>query len=252
MTAALAVRFDITHLKDLDRMKDRFVAIASHELRTPLTAMRGSLGLLQGGVAGELPGEARSLVDIAVQNCERLVRIVERPARPGEDGRGPHGVSHRDPRLELACSRWRSNRAAASSPRYGVRFELQPHESLRVRGDEDRLIQVLSNLLFNAAKFSPRGSVVTVGAEPPRASGGSAPRCATAAPGSRRSSAARVFQRFAQADAERFKRATEGTGLGLAISREIVEQLGGRIGFDARTRRAAPFSGLIYRKRPLR
>ncbi len=60
VSAAITVRFDITRLKDLDRMKDGFVAVASHELRTPLTSMRGSLGLLQGGVAGELSSEARA------------------------------------------------------------------------------------------------------------------------------------------------------------------------------------------------
>lgn len=230
VTAAIAVRFDITHLKDLDRMKDRFVAVASHELRTPLAAMRGSLGLLQGGVAGELPEEARSLVDIAVQNCERLVRMADDllDLEKMAAGQMAYRIRALDWNRVLAVALESSRGFIAS---HGVRFELKPHESLRVRGDEDRLIQVLSNLLFNAAKFSPRGSVVTVSA------GRHAPgRIRTSVrdhgPGIPESFRARVFQRFAQADTED-SRATEGTGLGLAISREIVERLGGRIGFDA-------------------
>ncbi len=230
VTAALAVRFDITHLKDLDRMKDRFVAIASHELRTPLTAMRGSLGLLQGGVAGELPEEARALVEIAVQNCERLVRMADDLLDLEKMGAGhmAYRIQALDWNRVLAVALESSRGYVAS---HGVRFELRPHESLRVRGDEDRLIQVLSNLLFNAAKFSPRGSVVTVGAGR-HATGWIRTTVRDRGPGIPESFRSRVFQRFAQADAEN-SRATEGTGLGLAISREIVEQLGGRIGFDA-------------------
>jgi len=111
-----------------------------------------------------------------------------------------------------------------------VLFELDRPQGLRVRGDEDRLIQVLSNLLFNAAKFSPRGSVVTVSA---RALVDSWVRTSVRdrGPGIPEHFRGRIFQRFAQADMGEDRR-SEGSGLGLAISREIVERLGGRIGFD--------------------
>jgi len=229
VTAAITVRFDITRLKDLDRMKDGFIAVASHELRTPLTSMRGSLGLLQGGVGGELSEEAQGLVGIAMQNCERLVRLVN-------DLLGLEKIAAGHGAFRIALLDWSavleqaidSSRGFVES--YGVLFELDRPQGLRVRGDEDRLIQVLSNLLFNAAKFSPRGSVVTVSA---RALVDSWVRTSVRdrGPGIPEHFRGRIFQRFAQADMGEDRR-SEGSGLGLAISREIVERLGGRIGFD--------------------
>jgi signal transduction histidine kinase len=100
-----------------------------------------------------------------------------------------------------------------------------------VRGDSDRLIQVLSNLLFNAAKFSPEGSVVTVSAER-HGEGWIRTSVRDRGIGIAENFRAHVFERFAQAETGDARR-REGTGLGLAISREIIEQLGGRIGFDA-------------------
>ncbi len=230
VSAGIAVRFDITRLKDLERMKDHFVAVASHELRTPLTSMRGSLGLLQGGVVGELPEEAASLVNIAMQNCERLVRLVNDLLDLEKMAAGK--VSFR-----IALLDWnRVLRQAIESSHgfvesYGVRFELAPMQDLQVRGDEDRLIQVLSNLLFNAAKFSPRGSVVTVSSEQ-RPDGWVRTSVRDRGPGIPIHFRPRIFQRFAQASMGE-DRPSEGSGLGLAISREIVEHLGGRIGFDS-------------------
>jgi PAS domain S-box-containing protein len=230
VTAAMTVRFDITRLKDLDRMKDGFVAVASHELRTPLTSMRGSLGLLQGGVAGELSAEAQGLVTIAMQNCERLVRLVGDLLDIEKITTG-HGA------FRIALLDWPAVlRQAIESSRgfvesYGVAFELERPDELRVRGDEDRLIQVLSNLLFNAAKFSPRGSVVTVSAKP-LADTWVRTSVRDHGPGIPEHFRERIFQRFAQAHMGE-DRPAEGSGLGLAISREIIERLGGRIGFDA-------------------
>lgn len=229
VTAAITVRFDITRLKDLDRMKDGFIAVASHELRTPLTSMRGSLGLLQGGVAGDLSEEARGLVGIAMQNCERLVRLVN-------DLLGLEKITAGHGGFRIALLDWPAVLAQAiDSSRgfvesYGVVFELDRPPGLRVRGDEDRLIQVLSNLLFNAAKFSPRGSVVTVSARP-LVDSWVRTSVRDHGPGIPEHFRARIFQRFAQADMGEDRR-SEGSGLGLAISREIVERLGGRIGFD--------------------
>jgi PAS domain S-box-containing protein len=67
---------DITELKRIDRMKSEFVSTVSHELRTPLTSIRGSLGLISGGVAGQLPEAVKTLVGIAKSNCERLIRLI--------------------------------------------------------------------------------------------------------------------------------------------------------------------------------
>ena len=71
-----ALLSDVSQLREVDRLKSQFISVISHELRTPMTSIRGSLGLLAGGVVGGLPDKARELVDIARTNCDRLVRLV--------------------------------------------------------------------------------------------------------------------------------------------------------------------------------
>jgi len=184
----IVLGIDVTRLKEADRMKDHFVSVVSHELRTPLTAMRGSLGLLAGGVAGDLPAEAKPLVDIALQNSDRLWRLVNDLLDIEKMSAG-----HVDFRIEPLDWRALLREAIESSrglmQQFDVSFELEPVEDLQVLGDPDRLSQVLSNLILNAAKFSPPGGVVTVGPGACRAAA-CARASATAVPASRRISAA--------------------------------------------------------------
>lgn len=234
----IVLGIDVTRLKEADRMKDHFVSVVSHELRTPLTAMRGSLGLLAGGVAGELPGEAKPLVDIALQNSDRLWRLVNDLLDIEKMSAG-----HVDFRVQPL--EWRPLLAEAVEAsrglmqQYDVGFALEPGEAMRVRGDPDRLSQVLSNLILNAAKFSPAGGIVTVSAE--AVPGGRVrTRIRDRGPGIPAEFRARIFQPFSQAESGDSRR-TGGTGLGLAISREIVTRLGGAIGFDD-----APGGGTVF------
>ncbi|MCM2327187.1 MAG: PAS domain S-box protein [Lysobacter sp.] len=234
----IVMGIDVTRLREADRMKDHFVSVVSHELRTPLTSMRGSLGLLAGGVAGELPDEAKPLVDIALQNSDRLWRLVNDLLDIEKMSAG-----HIDFRVEPLA--WRSLlRESVESSRglmqqFDVSFELEPVEDLQVLGDPDRLSQVLSNLILNAAKFSPAGGVVSVGAG--RLPGGVVrTHIRDHGPGIPESFRARIFQPFSQAESGD-SRATTGTGLGLAISREIVTRLGGAIGFED-----APGGGTVF------
>jgi PAS domain S-box-containing protein len=234
----IVVGTDVTRLKEADRMKDHFVSVVSHELRTPLTSMRGSLGLLAGGVVGELPAEAKPLVDMALQNSDRLWRLVndlldiEKMAAGYVEFR-VEAIAWRDLLREaLEASR-------GLMQQFDVSFELVPLEDLRVRGDADRLAQVLSNLILNAAKFSNAGGVVSVGAE--RLPGGMIrTRIRDRGPGIPENFRPRLFQAFAQADTGD-SRATGGSGLGLAICREIVTRLGGSIGFED-----APGGGTVF------
>lgn len=234
----IVLGIDVTRLKEADRMKDHFVSVVSHELRTPLTAMRGSLGLLAGGVAGELPAEAKPLVDIALQNSDRLWRLVNDLLDIEKMSAG-----HVDFRIEALDWRALLREAVESSrglmQQFDVSFELEPVDAMRVLGDPDRLSQVLSNLILNAAKFSPAGGVVTVGAA--RLPGGAVrTRIRDRGPGIPESFRTRIFQPFSQAESGD-SRATTGTGLGLAISREIVTRLGGAIGFED-----APGGGTVF------
>ena len=234
----IVLGIDVTRLKEADRMKDHFVSVVSHELRTPLTAMRGSLGLLAGGVVGDLPDEAKPLVDIALQNSDRLWRLVNDLLDIEKMSAGH--VEFRTEALD-----WRAAlREAVESSRglmqqFDVSFELEPVQEIRVRGDRDRLSQVLSNLILNAAKFSPAGGVVSVGAE--SLPGGLVrTRIRDHGPGIPGSFRSRIFQPISQAETGA-SRSTGGSGLGHPLSREIVTRLGGAIGFDD-----APGGGTVF------
>jgi PAS domain S-box-containing protein len=223
-----AVARDVNERKKVEQMKSDFISVVSHELRTPLTSIRGSLGLLAGGVVGELPEKARELVHIAAKNSERLVRLINDilDVEKIESGQMSFRFVPQElmPLVEQALD---SNRAYAEPFDVGLRvFEAAP--GVRVRADADRVAQVLANLLSNAAKFSPRGGTVEVRV----ARHGDGVRVAVTdrGPGIQPAFQERVFEKFAQADVSS-TRQKGGTGLGLTISRAIVERHGGRMGF---------------------
>ncbi|MBA2964401.1 MULTISPECIES: response regulator [Ramlibacter] len=225
---------DISERKKVERMKNEFIATVSHELRTPLTSVRGSLGLLLGGAAGEIPSRARGLLDIATSNCDRLVRLIN-------DMLDIEKIESGNVRFDLAPQALvplvRQAMAATDSfaQQFQVRYVLRPDAvDGRVLADADRLTQVVVNLLSNAAKFSPAGGEVEVGI-------GWLPGTVRRlrlwigdrGPGIPQAFRDRMFSRFLQADGSD-ARSKPGTGLGLAISKAIVERLGGRIGFADR------------------
>jgi PAS domain S-box-containing protein len=221
---------DLSSREEIEQLKTGFVSTVSHELRTPLTSISGSLGLLAGGIAGALPAKAARLIDIAKLNCERLVRLINDilDLERAESGRLE---------LRLAAQRLKpivrqaieANRAYAQT--FGASLELAADsDDASVLVDRDRLIQVLTNILSNAAKFSPRGATVAVAIRAEFDSVRVSVR--DRGPGIAPEFKARIFQRFAQADSSD-SRAKGGTGLGLSIAKTIVERLGGSIGFDS-------------------
>ena len=151
-------------------MKNEFLSVVSHELRTPLTSIRGSLGLLAGGQLGELPERAASLVGVAVQNSERLTRLINDllDIERMDSGVAPDGASS----LSTSASCWRRppSRSRAWRPQWACGWRSGSAEG-RVLADEDRIIQTLMNLLGNAIKFSEPGSVVRARRRPGRAGG---------------------------------------------------------------------------------
>lgn len=211
-------------LRESERMKDEFLSIVGHELRTPLTSIRGSLGLLEGGVLGELPQDAANMVSVAVINTDRLVRLIgdildiERMSAGGLLLE-PVAVSAR----ELVSQSLQVVQATADAAEVTLRADVAP---ISVMADGDRIVQVLVNLLGNAVKFSVADAVVTVSV---RRDG----RCAifTVTDTGRGIPADRlegIFERFSQVDASD-AREKGGTGLGLPIARGIVDRHGGRI-----------------------
>ncbi len=222
-----AMRYAVER-KNLERLKDGFVASVSHELRTPLTSISGSLGLLKIKSAGSLPEPMTRLVEIAHANCQRLVRLVNDilDIEKMESGQ----VTFNFARVEVKCLVEQvadANREFARGCGVTIRLEdACPH--CDVRADPDRLAQVVTNLLSNAIKFSPAENEVVIAIQ----KGNNAVRIAVRdhGPGISADFKSRIFERFAQADATNARK-KGGTGLGLSIVKQIVDRLGGKVGF---------------------
>jgi PAS domain S-box-containing protein len=221
---------DISKQKQMDRLKSEFVSTVSHELRTPLTSIRGSLGLVAGGVAGELPAQAKGMIDIAYSNTERLLTLINDILDIEKIQSGKIDFDFRPqllmPLVEQAMA---SNRGYAAQ--HHVTFGLVgENPDVRVNVDGERLMQVMSNLLSNAAKFShAEGHVeIAVSLDDQRV------RVAVTdhGVGVPEDFRDRMFDKFTQADSSD-TRHKGGTGLGLSITKSIVEMMQGEIGFDS-------------------
>jgi PAS domain S-box-containing protein len=220
---------DISDRREIEQMKNEFISVVSHELRTPLTSIRGSLGLIAGGATGALPDKTKQMIDLAVRSTDRLVRLINDilDIEKIESGKMKFQVKPLD-LVQVVEQAIESTRAYGE--RLGIAFALESKAAgARVSGDVDRLIQVLANLLSNAAKFSPAQGVVTVSVT---RTGGQRVRVSVSdlGPGIPEEFQGRIFQKFSQADSSD-TRGRGGTGLGLNISKAIVEKHGGTIAF---------------------
>lgn len=222
---------DITQQRTAERVRSEFTSTLSHELRTPLTSILGSLQLLKTGAVGELEKDQEELVDLAERNGQRLLDLVNEvlDIEKLESGRlslVPETIALDD----LVREALQLNQGYAD--RFDVRLALQAEPPrLDVRADRKRLMQVMTNLLSNAAKFSPPGATVDVGVE----GEGGAVRVSVSdrGPGIPEKFRDRIFGRFAQADLADAQ-IKGGAGLGLAISKRLVEMMQGHIGYEGR------------------
>lgn len=229
---------DITERKQVERLKSEFVSSVSHELRTPLTSIRGALGLIVGGATGELAEKAMSLVDIAYNNSQRLINIVNDILDLEKIGSGrmefrfgAHDVA------VLVDGALQANKGFADE--HGVKFELvECSAPSPVRADDQRIAQVMANLLSNAAKFSPEGATVDIAVK--EDDGTVRISVSDKGPGIPEEFHGRVFERFSQADSSDTRKAG-GTGLGLSIVKAIVERHGGHVGFVSETGNGTTF-----------
>jgi signal transduction histidine kinase len=211
------------------RMKDDFVNTVSHELRTPLTSIAGMLALLDAGRAGPMSEKAGHMIDVAHRNSLRLTRLVSDILDLGkiESGQLPLHMQAQAlmPLIERAIS---ENQAYAQGLGVSLAFEGEP-SALAARVDTDRAIQILTNLMSNAAKFSPPGGVVRVSMQ--RRHDRVRIAVADRGPGIPKDFRSKIFTRFAQAEGSEGHQAA-GTGLGLAIVQRLVQAMGGEVGFD--------------------
>lgn len=219
---------DITERKEAEVAKEEFISTVSHELRTPLTSIRGSIGLLKGGVAGELPDKAKNLLDIAHNNTERLLMLINDILDLSKIESGKMDFNFDQLKLDGFLEKSiEANQGYATQ--HGTEFILENNATgAYLYGDDHRLMQVMSNLMSNAAKFASKGSRVLISAvRHQHKIRISVTDHGCGIPEKARST---IFEKFTQADSSDTRK-VGGTGLGLNITRLIVEKHNGSIDF---------------------
>lgn len=226
---------DIRDQKIAEQRVKEFYSAVSHELRTPLTSINGSLSLMENGIVGPIADDALDLVKVARESCDRLLRLISDllDIKKIEEGQMELKPSILDP-VELMENCIDSMAGYAVQSQISLVFDKVASEggaTPQIKGDRDRIMQVLLNLVSNAVKFSPPGEnvVLKLGRGefyPVRFS------ICDSGPGIMAADLDKLFQRFRQLD-QSDARGFGGTGLGLSISKALVEQHGGRIGVDS-------------------
>lgn len=233
---------DITERKKIERLKDEFVSTVSHELRTPLTAISGAIGLLHGQVLGALPAEAMQMTELAQANVKKLQLLINDLLDMDKLIAGKMQFNLQvQPLAPVVEKSLLDNQSYAQQ--FQVRYQLQvDNDDLWVNIDSMRLQQVLTNLLSNAAKFSPAGSIVEVRLQ--QQDNMALVRVIDRGVGISEEFKPQIFSQFSQADSSDSK-TKGGTGLGLAISKQLMMRMQGEIGFHSALNQGSEFYLLL-------
>lgn len=231
---------DLTERNKSEKLKNDIISTVSHELRTPLTSIVGSLGIVNSGVMGALPPKVAELINLAMQNSQRLTMLVNDILELSKHQAANYSQAIEPIKLDAFLQQALALNAGYAS-QYNVALVLAALPTpLVIAGDDVKLMQVMSNLLSNAIKYSPPEGTVTVSAQQydehyvdiaVQDQGNGIPLAFQS----------QVFQRFSQADSTDTRR-VGGTGLGLAIAKIIVEKHQGQIWFDTEEGKGTRFT----------
>lgn len=233
----LAVILDITERKEIERLKQEFVAMVSHDLRTPMTSIQIFLNMLTRGAFGTISDLGMQKAVMADRNATRLINLVNDLLDIEKLESGQLQLHCQMINLQPVIERSvESVRAVAEAQ--GIALQVMPISATDIFADADRLVQVIVNLLGNAVKFSPRQSSIVVSCE--QTDDWLEVKVKDQGRGVPAHLRETIFERFKQVEV---KDATEkkGTGLGLAICQAIVEQHGGKIGVDSEEGKGSTF-----------
>lgn len=233
-----AIVRDISEEKNLLKMKDEFISTISHELRTPITSIRGSLGLMTGGVVGELPEKTQSLLTIAHNNSERLLLLINDLLDFEKLTTGNLTFNFSEMEVQAFITEAIiANKGYADQ--HGVNITTgKILENVFISADSERLMQVMNNLLSNAAKFSPKGETITV--DVARHDNNIRVNVIDNGPGIPEEFRSQIYEKFTQSDASDTRQAG-GTGLGLNIAKAIIEKHNGVIDFSSEINKGTTF-----------
>ena len=238
---------DITKERELEIAKNGFLNAMNHEIRTPLTSIKGSLGLIGAGATGELPEKAKAMVDVAFRNCNRLMLLINDilDLEKAESGMMEFHMAVID-LVVLVREACEAN--AGYGEQYGVVYEcLVPDAPVWVEADADRMMQVMNNLMSNAAKFSKQGEKVEISLA--REGDDILVSVRDTGMGIPPEAKATIFDKFTQVSPLE-NRAKGGTGLGLSIAKEIVERQGGTIDFTSEVGKGTVFTVRLRSQAP--
>jgi len=216
-------------LRELDRLKDDFVASVSHELRTPLTSIRGYLDLVLEGEVGELNEEQSQFLTVVDRNADRLLRVVGDLLFVAQVGERQLDLSLEGVALEDVVSE-AVDAARPHAESKEILLTVEPGAVPMLSADRARLGQVLDNLLSNAIKFTPAGGRVSVRTF--ARDEVAVIEVADTGTGVSPEDQAKLFERFYRTRSA-MENAVQGTGLGLTIVQAIVEAHGGTIAVES-------------------
>jgi len=232
---SVAVLEDITHLKEVDRLKSEFISVASHELRTPVGSLLMSVELLEEGALGELTPSQKEVVALQKQDLERLERLMHEllDITKLEAGTSPPRFQM-IPVFDLAQGALQATRAAAEKKEIGLMMDVSK-DLKPVRADRSQIERVLVNLISNAIRHTPAGGHVKVRA----ASEGNQVTFTVEDDGEGipKEYLGQIFDRFVQVPGA----TSGGAGLGLAIAYNIVKAHGGNIWVESELGQGSAF-----------
>ena len=217
---------DLAPLEELDRMRAEFVAMVSHELRTPLTSIKGSTAAVLGGTRAFAPAETREFFRIVDEQADRMIGLIADLLDAGRIAAGTLTVSPEPTEVALLVDRAR-NTFLSGGARHTLLIDLPP-DLPRAMADRDRVVQVLNNLLANAARHSPESTPIRIAAE--RDAMHVAISVSDEGRGMAPERLPHLFRKYARAGEGE---GGVGGGLGLAICKGLVEAHGGRIGAES-------------------
>jgi signal transduction histidine kinase len=236
-------------LRELDRLKAEFVSVASHEIKTPLSVIRGYVTLLADGIYGDVNDQQKKTLEAVSAQTDRLTRLVHRLLDVSRFEAGGARLELREIELRSFFEELTGD-FRVLAVQNGIQFPVRLADDLppRMVGDEDRLNEVLGNLLSNAFKFTAKGGTIRV--EAARSDGGIAVEVEDTGVGIPADQLPHVFEKFYQVDNDAQPRSV-GSGLGLAIAREIVEAHGGTIGAESEVGRGTRFRVFLPERPPV-
>jgi len=222
---------DITHLKEVDRMKTEFVSVASHQLRTPLTAIKLFTEMLLNEQVGKLKKEQREYLDNIYESTERMVRLVNDLLSLSRLESGSLRVEPKSTDLhDFTTNIIKEIEPLAQVKGVGIIFDGASKNLPPLAVDVNLIRQVIHNLITNAVRYSKSGGRVDVDIK--KDNGEYLLTIKDSGIGIPKEAQGRIFEKFFRAD-NAVKNETEGTGLGLYVSKMIVENSGGRIWFKS-------------------